>query len=155
MHHAGNATASRKEAAAVVALVSQHLGLTWTPGEGQPSRPLLQSDVIVITPYNARVESVRRALDARGLTDVPVGTVDKFQGREKVVAIVSLGASDATEAPRGIDFLLNRNRLNVSVSRARWAASPCPLPALADHLPRTLEGLATLSRFTSPVCAGS
>ena len=65
---------------------------------------------------------MRAALDAAGLTDVPVGTVDKFQGQEAVVAIVSLAASSAADVPRGVEFLLLKNRLNVAISRAKWAA---------------------------------
>jgi uncharacterized protein len=84
-----------------------------------------------------------------------VGTVDKFQGREAVISIVSLAASDATEIPRGMDFLLNRNRLNVSISRAKWAAYLVHSPALIEYLPNTPEGLATLSRFITLVDGGA
>ena len=73
-------------------------------------------------PYNAQLTLVRAALDAAGFTEVPVGTVDKFQGQEAAVAIVSLAASSAAAAPRGVEFLLLKNRLNVAISRAKWAA---------------------------------
>ncbi|HWL01726.1 MAG TPA: hypothetical protein VNQ52_05055 [Microbacteriaceae bacterium] len=46
-----------------------------------------------------------------------------------------------------MEFLLNRNRLNVSISRAKWAAYLVHSPALVDYLPRTPDGLAVLSRF--------
>ena len=52
------------------------------------------------------------------MTDVAVGTVDKFQGRQAPVVFVSMTASSIDDVPRGISFLLNRNRLNVAVSRA-------------------------------------
>jgi len=145
--HTGNATSSPEEAAAVIDIVTRHLGLLWTPKANAPARPMTEEDVIVVTPYNAQVELLRQSLDAAGYGNVPVGTVDKFQGREAVISIVSLGASDATEVPRGMDFLLNRNRLNVSISRAKWAAYVVHSPALIDYLPHTPEGLATLSRF--------
>ena len=145
--HTGNATSSVEEAAAVIDLVHQHLGLAWTPKAGAVPVSVQQDDIIVVTPYNAQVELLRSSLDAAGLGDVPVGTVDKFQGREAVISIVSLAASDAAEVPRGMDFLLNRNRLNVSISRAKWAAYLVHSPALIDYLPHTPEGLATLSRF--------
>jgi len=80
-----------------------------------------------------------------------VGTVDKFQGREAVISIVSLAASSADDVPRGLDFLLSRNRLNVSISRAQWAAYLVYWPALLDSLPQSAEGVATLSRFISLV----
>ena len=60
-----------------------------------PARPLRQRDIIVVTPYNAQLTVVRAALDEAGFPDVPVGTVDKFQGQEAAVAIVSLAASSA------------------------------------------------------------
>jgi uncharacterized protein len=145
--HTGNATSSPEEAAAVIDIVTRHLGLLWTPKANAGARPMTEEDVIVVTPYNAQVELLRQALDAAGHGDVPVGTVDKFQGREAVISIVSFCASDATEVPRGMDFLLNRNRLNVSISRAKWAAYLVYSPALIDYLPHTPEGIATLSRF--------
>ena len=48
-----------------------------------------------------------------------VGTVDKFQGKEAPVLIYSLTSSSAEDAPRGLEFLYSRNRLNVAVSRAQ------------------------------------
>ena len=68
---------------------------------------------------------VREHLDAAGLGDVGVGTVDKFQGRQAPVVFVSMTASSIDDVPRGISFLLNRNRLNVAVSRAKYAPSSC------------------------------
>jgi superfamily I DNA and/or RNA helicase len=49
---------------------------------------------------------------------VRVGTVDKFQGQEAPVAIVSLASSTGEEAPRGIGFVFQRNRINVATSLA-------------------------------------
>ena len=112
-----------------------------------PARPLTQTDLIVVTPYNAQLATVRAALDAAGLIDVPVGTVDKFQGQEAVVSIVSLAASSADDVPRGLEFLLLKNRLNVAISRAKWAAYLVYSPALLDGLPRRAEGVAQLSAF--------
>jgi len=83
----------------------------------------------------------RRAADTR------VGTVDKFQGQEAVSAIVSLAASTSRDAPRGMEFLLNRNRLNVAISRAQWAAYLVHSPGLLESLPATPGGVAELSAF--------
>ena len=91
-----------------------------------------QRDLIVVTPYNAQLDAVRAALDAAGFTDVPVGTVDKFQGQEAAVAIVSLAASSGRDAPRGLEFLLLRNRLNVAISRAKRTAYLIYSPGLLD-----------------------
>lgn len=78
-----------------------------------------QSQVLIVAPYNAQVDNLRIALDAAKLFEVQVGTVDKFQGREALAVIISLAASSAEDAPRGLEFLLDRNRLNVALSRAK------------------------------------
>jgi AAA domain len=51
-----------------------------------------------------------------------IGTVDKFQGQEAAIVIVSMTTSRGTEAPRGMEFLFNPNRFNVAVSRAECLA---------------------------------
>ncbi|WP_308797347.1 TM0106 family RecB-like putative nuclease [Agromyces silvae] len=152
--HEGNATASPEEATVVVELVGWLLGRDWSEAEATPAgivrrppRPLEQRDLIVVTPYNAQLTTVREALDRAGYSEVPVGTVDKFQGQEAAVAIVSLAASSAATAPRGIEFLLLKNRLNVAVSRAKWAAYLLYSPGLLDALPYRPDGVAQLSAF--------
>lgn len=143
--HAGNATYSLEEAAEVVSLVERLLGRQWTsPDEGR-DEPIGEDDIIVVTPYNAQVEIIRLALAA--FPDVRVGTVDKFQGQEAVVSIVSLAASSPADVPRGLSFLLSANRLNVAISRAQWAAYLLYSPQLTNHLPPTPEGVAELSHF--------
>ncbi|QCR20775.1 TM0106 family RecB-like putative nuclease [Agrococcus sp. SGAir0287] len=146
--HEGNAVESREEAAAVVAIVREQLGRAWLdPSVADEPRPLTAADVIVVAPYNAQVDLLRRTLDAAGLTETRVGTVDRFQGQEAVIAIVSLTASSADDAPRGIDFVLQRNRINVAISRAQWAAYVVHSPRIADALPYRADGLAQLSGF--------
>lgn len=51
-----------------------------------------------------------------------VGTVDKFQGQEAPVAILSLTASSGDDAAGGLGFLLSPNRMNVAISRAQCLA---------------------------------
>lgn len=145
--HTGNAVSSPEEAAAVVEIIRTLLGRAWSTGPDDPGRPLEPSDVIVVAPYNAQVATVREALDAAGLEGTTVGTVDKFQGREAAVAILTMAASSPQEVPRGLDFLLNRNRLNVSISRGQWAAYLVHSPALADALPTSPEDLPMIGAF--------
>ncbi len=145
VHHDGDSTQSQAEARRVVELVQQVLGRPWR--ENGRERPLAADDVIVVTPYNAQLALVRDALADAGHGAVRAGTVDRFQGREAVVAIVSLAASSAEYAPRGMGFLIMKNRLNVAVSRAKWAAYLVYSPALTEHLPHRPEGLAELSAF--------
>ncbi|TFD54704.1 TM0106 family RecB-like putative nuclease [Cryobacterium frigoriphilum] len=143
--HSGNSTSSAEEAAAVVQIVRGVLGRPWTSAE--VTEPLRADNVIVVAPYNAQVELLRQHLRAAGFDGVPVGTVDKFQGKEAMVAIVSLAASSAEEVPRGLEFLLLANRLNVAISRAQWAAFLVYSPAITDTLPTSVEGLTQLSAF--------
>ena len=71
-----------------------------------------------MAPYNAQVELLRSKLPA----GVEVGTVDKFQGQEAKVVFYSMASSSGEDVPRGLDFLLSRNRLNVAISRAQCLA---------------------------------
>lgn len=148
VEHAGDSVESEAEARAVVDLVRRTVGTRWTdPSADRFDEPLRPADLAVVAPYNAQVALIRTLLDAAHLRETPVGTVDKFQGKEAVVVIVSMTASSAADVPRGISFLLKRNRLNVAVSRAQWASHLVHSPALADYLPRTAVGLAELSGF--------
>ncbi|MEO6532843.1 MAG: TM0106 family RecB-like putative nuclease [Pseudolysinimonas sp.] len=139
---------SPEEAAATVRLVEDLVGRPWVDlAHSIAAGPLTPADIIVVAPYNAQVAALRAALDAAGFANTPVGTVDKFQGQEAPVAILSITASSAQNVTRGIDFLLLRNRLNVAVSRAQWAAYLLYSPELRTYLPTRPEGLAQLSGF--------
>jgi uncharacterized protein len=135
-----------EEADAVAAAVEELVGSPFTGDDGV-TRPLLPSDVLVVAPYNAQVGVVSRALQAAGLGDVRVGTVDKFQGQQAAVVLVTTCASSADEVPRGMEFLLDRNRMNVAVSRAKWCAIIVRSRRLTDYLPTSPETLAELGAF--------
>ena len=151
--HDGNATESPEEAAAIVAQIRALVGLAWTTEDG--TRPLTAADVLVLAPYNAQVLLLRQHLAAAGLGDVRVGTVDKFQGTEAPVAIVSMTASSVEDIPRGIPFLLNRNRLNVAISRAQYAAVIVRAETLTDYLPAAPSGLVDLGAFLALTASGA
>ena len=139
-----------EEADAVVELVQRLVGASWSDSSDKSHRdgdPLGPQHIIVVAPYNAHVQEISLRLQRAGIDGVPVGTVDKFQGRQAAIAIVSLAASSAADVPRSIEFLLSRNRLNVAISRAKWAAYVVHSPALGDDLPKTEEGLEALSGF--------
>jgi predicted RecB family nuclease len=145
VEHNGNATASPEEAGVIVAEIVRLLGRSWTDEHG--TREMQAGDILVVAPYNAQVLMLRTLLDEAGLHDVPAGTVDKFQGREAPVVFVSMTASSIDDVPRGISFLLNRNRLNVAVSRAQYAAVIVRSAALTEYLPPTPGGLVELGAF--------
>jgi uncharacterized protein len=75
-----------------------------------------------------------------------VGTVDKFQGQESAVVLISMAASSGEYIPRGIDFLFSRNRLNVAISRARCLSTILASPLLLGIACRSVQqmGLANV-----------
>lgn len=147
VEHNGNATESREEAAAIVAEIRRLVGRDWT--DQDHTRALRPADILIVTPYNAQVVTLRQHLDDAGFTDVRAGTVDKFQGQQAPVVFVSMTASSIDDVPRGISFLLNRNRLNVAVSRAKYAAVIVRSALLTEYLPGTPDGLIDLGAFLS------
>ena len=155
--HQGNRAASNEEADRIVELVGDLVGRTWTDpfdDERPGPRPLDGGDIVVVAPFNAQVNRLRERLDAAGHLDVPVGTVDKFQGREAPVAIVSMAASAANSSSRGAGFLLSRHRLNVAISRAQHTAYLVHAPQLTDFVPGSPAGLERLGAFLGVSQAG-
>jgi predicted RecB family nuclease len=136
--HTGNVAAAPEEADRVAREIRAMLGGSWTNRKGE-TLALSQNDFMVVAPYNAQVRLLRRTLQAAGLGDVPVGTVDKFQGREAPVVFYSMATSSAEDVPRTLDFLFSRNRLNVAVSRAMCLACIVASPRLLESRAWTIE----------------
>ncbi len=151
--HQGRTTHSPEEVRAVVE-VATHLVTDKVTGaaEAHP-RPLTGHDILVVAPYNLQVRALRRALAQAARTHpalegVRVGTVDKFQGQEAAAVICSMTTSNAAEASRGTAFVLDRNRLNVALSRAQLVAAVVFSPDLLTTAPRSIDELRLLSSFT-------
>jgi predicted RecB family nuclease len=106
-------------------------GSTWVDRRGT-ERPITYDDVLVVAPYNAQVGAILQQLP-----EARAGTVDKFQGQEAPISIYSMTTSAPEHAPRGLDFLYSRNRLNVATSRARCVAVVVATPALLRVRART------------------
>jgi uncharacterized protein len=148
VEHQGNKNCSDEEVDKVKKIISTLLlsKTMWRDKDGS-RRKLIKEDILVIAPYNAQMNAL-----AESIPDIRVGTVDKFQGQEAPVVIFSMATSSPEDAPRGMEFLYNLNRLNVAVSRAKalfiLMASPrlfepdCKSPAqmkLANALCRLRE----------------
>lgn len=122
-------------------LISELIGCSYSANG--VTKVLEHNDILVVAPYNAQVAALRETLNS----DVRIGTVDKFQGQEAPVVLVSAcaahdenlntetggprspdleseGTSSTTAIPdsRGLRFALRRNRLNVAISRAQCLA---------------------------------
>jgi uncharacterized protein len=83
-------------------------------------------EILVVAPYNAQVNLLKHVLPE----GARVGTIDKFQGQEARVVIVSMATSNEDYLPRNIEFLYDKNRLNVAVSRAKCLAIVVASPDL-------------------------
>ena len=80
----------------------------------------------MVAPYNLQVKLLINTLPV----GARVGTVDKFQGQEAEIVIVSMTTSSEDDLPRHLGFLYSKNRLNVAVSRAKCLAIVLANPAL-------------------------
>ena len=72
-------------------------------------------EIAIISPYNAQVDLLKLALREESPL-IEIGTVDGFQGREKLVIIISLVRSNDDFE---IGFLKESRRLNVALTRAK------------------------------------
>ncbi|MFZ4604604.1 MAG: DEAD/DEAH box helicase, partial [Caulobacterales bacterium] len=134
VEHVGCAQRSPAEAARLASVYQKVLSAEWTNRQGE-RRPVTCDDVLVVSPYNMQVELLRKSLP----DGARVGTVDKFQGQEAAVVLVSMATSSGEDLPRNIEFLFSRNRLNVAVSRARCLAVIFASPRLLDVSCATIE----------------
>lgn len=142
VEHGGNSTASDEEVEHIAALVERLHGRPYQLSNGRQG--LLGRDEILITaPYNLQVNRLKRRLDGKAR----IGTVDKFQGQEAPVAIHSLTASDGEAAPRGLDFLLASDRLNVAISRAQCLSIVVGSPQLATGISSRIHNVEQVSRL--------
>ncbi|NXY13604.1 SETX helicase, partial [Atrichornis clamosus] len=75
----------------------------------------------IITPYSAQKKKIQEQLDSvfRNSSPGEVDTVDAFQGREKDCIIVSCVRASSSEG--SIGFLASLQRLNVTITRARFS----------------------------------
>jgi uncharacterized protein len=95
------------------------------------------------------VRYLKSRLRNAGFDAIKVGTVDKFQGQEAPVVFVSMVTSSSEDLPRGIEFLLSPNRLNVAISRAQWACFVLRSPHLAVMEPTSPDGMVMLGKFVT------
>ncbi|HET7367574.1 MAG TPA: TM0106 family RecB-like putative nuclease [Gaiella sp.] len=131
--HTGNRQESREEAEAVRDEIARLV-----------AAGLAAPEIKVVAPFNAQVDLLRTLVPA----GVEVGTVDKFQGQEARVVLYSMASSSGDDVPRGLDFLLSRNRFNVAISRAQCLAYLVCSPRLLEVDCRTIEHM----RLANALC---
>lgn len=101
------------------------------------------SDIGVIAPYRQQLKSISGLLQSPAFIGVEVNTVDKYQGRDKSVIVLSFVRSTMEEGSLG-ELLKDWRRLNVAITRAKHkllmvgSASTLrryePLEKLLNHL---------------------
>lgn len=138
--HEGRSQVCPEEIAAIGECIAELEGASYRDRAGI-ERVVTASDILVVAPYNAQVNALREALPP----DIRVGTVDRFQGQEAPVCLVSMTTSSGEELPRDIAFLFSLNRINVAVSRAQAAARVFASPLLLETPCRTVEEMAMVN----------
>jgi uncharacterized protein len=135
INHYGNQSQSKEEVEAIIKIVNHLLTskISWTD-KNNNSKLLQRADILIIAPYNAQVSALQEALPG-----FSIGTVDKFQGQEAPVVVYSMTSSSSEDAPRGMSFLYNPNRMNVATSRAKCICILVSAPKLFEVECNTIE----------------
>jgi len=143
VEHTGCTQKSEEEAAAVLETYEALRKQSWIDRNGQKKKVSVE-DILVVTPYNMQVNLLKTMLPA----GARVGTVDKFQGQEAAVVLISMATSSGEDITRNIEFLFSRNRLNVAISRARCLAVVFASPRLLEVTCKTIEQM----RLVNTLC---
>jgi predicted RecB family nuclease len=144
VEHAGNVQGSDEEVEVIRQIVAELAGRQLTNEEGvvagsvDPTRHIL-----FVAPYNLQVRRLRAALPE----GCRVGSVDKFQGQEAPIVIVSMCASPGEFGSRGLQFVLDKNRLNVAISRAQSLAIVVGDPRLIEAACGSVEDMRRLNLY--------
>lgn len=142
VQHEGRSQRSDEEAQVVKEMLESLLQQQVVDRKGKQRRMTLD-DVLVVAPYNMQVNHLRFVLP----DGARVGTVDKFQGQEAEVVLISMATSGADSMPRDAAFLLSRNRLNVAISRARCLAVLVASPGLLELVAQSVEEMKLANLF--------
>jgi superfamily I DNA and/or RNA helicase len=142
VEHDGDIQQSDEEVERVLAIYQELRGRAYTDKDGS-TRPLALADFLFIAPYNAQVRALQAALPA----DARVGSVDKFQGQQAPVCILSLCSSYGEYGSRGLAFILDRNRINVAVSRAQCLAVVVADPRIASATAGSIDEMMLINLF--------
>ena len=134
--HEGCSQRSEEEGAVIKGLYLNLLKQRYRDCDGALHR-ITPTNIMVVTPYNLQVNYLASILPG----GARVGTVDKLQGQQAEVVIISMVTSSGDNLPRDIEFLYSKNRLNVAISRARSLACIVASPRLLQIQCNTVEQL--------------
>jgi len=95
--------------------------------------------VAIITPHRAQRAMLRGFLQPHAAAASVIDTVERLQGGERPVIIVSGTESDPHAIGAAASFILNLNRSNVAFSRTQERLIVVCAETLLDHIPAELE----------------
>ena len=98
---------------------------------------------MIVSPYNVQVNFLKERL----IKGIRCGTVDRYQGMQSPIVIISMTSSSVEDLPRNKKFFFNRNRLNVAISRAQCASIILINPKLLENAPADYEEFRLLNNF--------
>ena len=135
--HEDDAQSSEAEVAVVEAIVNELKTGIFIDCD-QQKKSITADDILIIAPYNMQVNLIKEKL----ANNSRVGTIDKFQGQEAPIVIISMAVCAVDDSPRGMDFIFDIKRLNVAVSRAKSLAvivanknlEHCKVKSLNQHV---------------------
>jgi uncharacterized protein len=144
--HVGNSQASVEERRAIIELTRSILGRNKTDKAGVIIGKISLEDILFVAPYNLQVSLLSEDLERQFKLVPKVGSVDKFQGQEAYIVILSMCTSSELEiGSRGIDFLFSLNRLNVAITRAQSLAFVVGSPNLNNVRTSSIDKMINLN----------
>ena len=104
-------------------------------------------DIVVISPFNVQRNLLYQNLSKKYSKEVRAATIDKIQGQEGKVVLISMTCSDAENLPRNKKFFFSKNRLNVAISRAQSVSVILFNPNLLLSSCREIEEMKLMNNF--------
>ena len=147
--HYSNSSESIEEIDKIEQLVNQLMGCSYqivqqnNEGLSLFKGIIGPNEILITAPYNLQVNKLEDRLSGKAR----IGTVDRFQGQEAPISIHSLTSSDAENAPRGIGFVLDPDRLNVAISRAQCLSIVVGSPSLVMGTTNSVEEVQQMNRL--------
>jgi uncharacterized protein len=149
INHKGSYAQNNEEAEYIKKLCAKLLTLNWKNKEGKINK-VSPKDIMIVSPFNAQVHLLKEKLPEIN----KIGTIDKFQGQESAVVIISYSSSSPeniseSSGGRGAKFLFDYKILNVAISRAKVSSIVILNKNLLDYPCSTIEEMKSLNYFCS------
>ena len=142
MKHQDRSQTSVEEFEIIKKIMDQVMGCKFIDFD-KTERKISIDDILIVSPFNAQVNFLK----ARLKKGARCGTIDKFQGMEAPITIISMTSSSVDDLPRNKKFFFNRNRLNVAISRAQCSSVILLNPKLLESAPNDYEEFKLMNYF--------